>query len=102
MLSRNQSNLKSINHVIGMQATITQVKIAQAMFSNSHFYLFIFIYKESIAKIIRQNNKIISKLDMIISNQKSLEEKFEEKSNGSNNINNIDFDFIQVRFKIKI
>jgi hypothetical protein len=39
---------------------------------------------------------------MIISNQKSLEEKFEEKSNGSNNINNIDFDFIQVRFKIKI
>jgi hypothetical protein len=44
MLSRNQSNLKSINHVIGMQATITQVtiaqvKIAQAMFSNSLIYL---------------------------------------------------------------
>jgi hypothetical protein len=45
-------------------------------------------------KIICQNNKIISKFDMIISNQKSLEEKFEEKSNGSNNINNIDLDFI--------
>jgi hypothetical protein len=66
---------------------------------NHIFYCYI---GSTLEKILRQNTKIISKLDVIISNQKSLEArvlKIEEACN--NNINN-DAEFIKVRLNIKI
>jgi len=62
-------------------------------------------YKDTLAKLLRQNTKIITKLDVIITKQQALEErvvKIEEICNNKSNDNNkVDLGFIQVRFHYK-
>jgi hypothetical protein len=61
------------------------------------FILYFACYKESLAKIIRQNEKIISKLDALNERVLKIEEAC-NKNNNNNNNNNVNPEFIQVRF----
>ena len=65
-------------------------------------YIFCYYIETTLEKILRQNNKIISKLETIISNQKSLEARVTKIEETCNNGVNNDMEFIKVRLNIKI